>query len=156
MSESAIRAQILVILNAVTNIGKVYDYERWAADWTTFINLFKATIGAVDQIRGWEIGRRNAPQIDHAYGVVYVPHQFVIRGFMSVNDASATEKTFNALIEAIQTAFRTKDTLNGTCETTRYDGRASIQVDIIEMRSFGSILCHYAELSLFAKERISY
>jgi hypothetical protein len=156
MSEANIRTQIYTILGNVANIGKVYDYERWAADWTTFINLFKTTIGAVDQIRGWEISRRGGPAEDIAYGVIEVPHHFLIRGFMGVSDADATEKTFNTLIESVRTAFLTKDTLNGTCRTIRYEGKAGIQVDLIESRMFGSVFCHYTELSLYLVERITY
>ena len=69
MPEAAIRTQIYTILGGVTNIGQVYDYERWAADWVTFINLFKTTIGTVDQIRGWEIGRRSATEKKLVLGI---------------------------------------------------------------------------------------
>jgi len=153
MSESAIRTQIYTILNAVTNIGKVYDYERWTADWTTFINLFKTTIATVDQIRGWEISRRSVGErqaiIKVGSGAHEDDHAYMIRGYMGVNDASATEKTFNALIESIRTVFRDNKNLNGACER---HGR--IQASIIEFRLFGGVLCHYAELSLTVYERI--
>jgi hypothetical protein len=153
MSEANIRTQIYTILSSVTNIGKVYDYERWANDWATFINFFKTTIGGIDQIRGWEISRRSAPEkqvgISSGTGKYERAHSFVIRGYLGVKDADATEKTFNALIEAIATAFRGNRKLNGTAE--RHD---LIQTDIIEPRMFGSVLCHYAELSLTATERI--
>jgi len=153
MPESAIRTAIYNILSAVTNIGKVYDYERWAADWTTFINLFKTTIATVEQIRGWEISRRSVGEkqaiIKMGSQAHEDDHTYVIRGYMGVNDASATEKTFNALIESVRTAFRDNKNLNGTCER---QGR--IQASIIEFRLFGGVLCHYAELTLTVYERI--
>ncbi len=153
MPESAIRTQIYSILNSVADIGKVYDYERWAADWTTFINLFKATIGGEDQIRGWEIGRRSAKETKVIIGVTTGgnerAHVFLLRGYLRVKDADASEKTFNALIETISTAFRSNLKLNNTVE--RHD---FIQAEIIDFRVFGGVLCHYAELTLTAYERI--
>jgi hypothetical protein len=153
MSESAIRTEIYNILSGVTDIGKVYDYERWAANWEAFINFFKTTIGAVDQIRGWELGRRSAKEEKIVIGIGddanEISHTYIIRGYMSVKDSLATEKTFNTLIEAVATAFRAVPTLNGLAEDHLY-----IQVEVIDARMFGSVLCHYTELSLTVIERI--
>jgi len=153
MPESSIRAQIYSILSSVTDVGKVYDYERWAADWTTFVNLFKSTIGGVDQIRGWEIGRRSVKEQRITLGIASSGnekvHGFLIRGYMRVNDAEASEKIFNALIEEIATAFRSNKKLNDTARDHDF-----IQAEIIEFRLFGGVLCHYAELSLTVYERI--
>jgi hypothetical protein len=153
MSETAIRTQIYTILSAVTNVGKVYDYERWAANWNTFIDLFKTTISGVDQIRGWEISRRSVGEKQVVITIGSQAHEddhtYIIRGYMGVSDSAATEKAFNALIESVRTAFRTNKNLNGTCER---HGR--VQVAVIEARTFGSVLCHYAELSLTVYERI--
>ena len=154
MSESAIRAQIYSILNNVTNAGKVYDYERWAADWEKFISLFKATISGSDQIRGWEIGRQSMAEKNAGVGGGSAgnekTHTFVIHGYLGLNDAGATEKTFNSLIEAVGDAFRTNLTLNGSCW-----GHGFIQVRIVEARMFGSVICHYAELSLEVWEELT-
>jgi hypothetical protein len=153
MSESAIRAQIYAILSGVTDIGKVYDYERWAADWTTFINFFKVTIDEADQIRGWEIGRRSAKEAQTVLGISSLSrertHLFVIRGYMGLSDADATEKIFNDLIEAVATAFRANKTLNGSARDHDF-----IQAEVIDMRTFGGVLCHYTELTIMVYERI--
>ncbi len=153
MSESLIRAQIYTILNAVTNIGKVYDYERLTADWNQFITFYKTQIGAVDQIRGCQISRKSVKEKKIVLGIGSSSHEkthvFLIRGFLGVSDASATEKTFNALIEAIATAFRTNKTLNSTAQDHDF-----IQAESIEVRSFGGVLCHYAEMTLTVYERI--
>jgi len=147
MSESLIRAQIYSILGGVTNIGKVYDYERWADDWEAFINLFKTMISSKAQIRGWEIRRRAAPSVYDSNAEEVITHQYILKGYLAVEDASSTEKTFNNLIEAIRTAFRFNFTLSGLCEMA-----GPISAEIIEERMFGSVLCHYCELSLPVKE----
>jgi len=152
MTESTIRGQIYSILSSVSEIGIVYDYERWAADWTSFINLFKSTIRGIDQIRGWEISRRAAPEsgvtAEATIGQTDKQHIFLIRGYMGLNDATATEKTFNSLLEAISDAFRPLLTLNGAALDHDF-----IQAEIIESRMFGGVLCHYAELSLTVHEQ---
>ncbi len=147
MSETAIRAKIKSIMDTVTDIGKVHDYERWTADWSQFLNLFKANIGGKDQIRGWEILRKSAPAeyIDNVEEMT--KHLFIVRGYMGVQDASATEKTFNVLIEAVRAKFRFNFTLDGLCELA-----GPVSVDLVEVRSFGGTLCHYCELSLPAQE----
>lgn len=147
MSEALIRTEIAGLLGSVTNIGKVYDYERWAADWAVFINLFKTRINNVDQIRGWEIGRKAAPAEYDSNNEETTRHQFFIKGYLGVKDSDATEKTFNTLIEAIRTKFRFNFKMNGTCELV-----GPVSVDLIDTRTFGSVLCHYCELSLPVQE----
>jgi hypothetical protein len=68
---------------------------------------------------------------------------------MGIKDSAATEKTFNVLIEALATAFRANPTLSQTA----FDHN-NLQREIIEARSFGSVLCHYAELTLTVIERV--
>ena len=51
MSESAIRAQIKVILSAVSNIGNVYDTKRYYNNQADRLAIMKTTIGGTDQIR---------------------------------------------------------------------------------------------------------
>jgi hypothetical protein len=69
---------------------------------------------------------------------------------MGVDDAAQSEKTFNALVEAAAAAFRSDRTLGGTAL-----GHDFIQVDALDTRSFGGVLCHYAELSLTVYEHIT-
>lgn len=147
MSEALVRQHIYTTLAAVTGIGKVYDYGRWAADWQTFINLFKTTVSAKDQIRGFEISRKAAPAVYDSNGEETTVHRYLIRGYMSVSDADASEKTFTALIEAVRAAFRFDFTLGGLCEDS-----GPLSLDVQDERMFGGVLCHYCELSLPARE----
>lgn len=147
MSEATIREQIYTILSGLTDIGKVYDYERWAVDWATFINLFKTRVGTTDQIRGWEINRKAVKGKTSAFETEESTHSYVIRGYLGLNDANETEKTFNGLVEAVRDAFRDHPTLNAAAE---YHG--GIQAEVIEPRMFGGVLCHYAELVLEVSE----
>lgn len=143
MSESAIRTQIYTIISGVTNIGKVYDYERWAVDWGTFLNLYKDSGG---KILGWEIGRKSPITEDETS---VKKHTYSIKGYMGLKDADMTEKTFNGLIESVATAFRNNKELNGAAL-----GHDFIQVEVLDVRTFGSVLCHFVELTLTVYEHI--
>jgi hypothetical protein len=144
MNEAGIRAQIYDILGDVADIGTVYDYERWAKDWDTFIALFKTTIGGTAQIRGWEI-YRPGPVPDDPTSVR--SHTYAINGYMSLKDSAGSEKIFNTLIEAVYDAFLAKPDLNDAAL-----GHDGIQVNVIEPRMFGSVLCHYCRLTLVCHE----
>lgn len=145
MAETVVRQQIFSILSAVPNIGRVYDYERWATDWISFINLFKDP--ASGRILGWEISRMavQTTTIDNAEDEVQ--HRYLIRGYMGMKDADRTEILFNGLIEQVRNSFRRNFNLNGTCEQL-----SPLIVPIIELRIFGSVLCHYCEMHLTAQE----
>lgn len=138
MSEANNRTGIYNTLSAVTGVGKVYDYERWTADWNTFITLFKDT--STSKILGWEISQK-APVNEDRTSVKR--RTYSIKGYMGVNDAVATEKTFAGLIDAIAAVFRADQSLGAMVH-----GHDYIQVDILDTRSFGSVMCHYAELSI--------
>lgn len=145
MSEAIIRQKIFEIVSAVPGIGKVHDYERWAADWSKFLILFQDP--ATKRILGWEITRQAAPVAKLDNIEEQVTHAFVIQGYMGLNDAQATEKQFQALLEALRSAFRGNHTLNGICLDA-----GPVSLDICEPRTFGTVLCHYAKLTLPVSE----
>jgi len=148
MSLSTIRSEIKSILEGISGIGKVYDYLRWdTRDWKGFFNLFKSN----STYHGWMITRTSTTEdrrfeTDHNLRT----YTFKIVGFYPLNDAKATEKTFQDLIEAICTTFRTNYNLNGKCLDSDPP-----EVSVVENRMFGSIVAHYAEIILRVKERIT-
>lgn len=153
MSETAIRAALYSAVSDVSNIGTVYDYERWAAEWGTFLTLFKTTITGVPQIRGWEVAYRGfLPARDPQFArQVIHNHSFVVQGYMALSDADESEKTFATLALAVVAAIDADSTLHsGVYKLT---GPASM--DIFEPRSFGSVLCHYARITITVSEQVS-
>lgn len=123
------------------SVGAVHTYERWAAEWKKFLDLFKdPTTG---KINGWTITREKMSQAFIPGPGVERRHTFVIRGYFGLKDADGTEETFDALVEAIVDIFLPYTTLNGKVEQVE----APLQVDIAnEPRMFGGVLCHYCEL----------
>ena len=153
MSETQARLDLYTIVSAVSNVGLVYDIQKWSNDWSKFLDHFKTTISGTAQIRGWCV-TGGAPVTDSMEGyawdidkdnmVITRTYNYVIRGVFSLNDASSTEKTALGISINVMTALNKSATLhNGT----RYDQRTPLAtLDIFEPRVFGGTLCHYAEI----------
>jgi len=150
MSESAIREQIAAILGAVDGMGIVHQYQRWSADLKKFLSLFKDADG---KINGCIIARKKTVSRNLAFGKEEDAHIYMIRFYYGLKDADATELRFQKLLEDSKQALRTNSTLNGTCETISPDwgpmkGSAGLQIDDVDIRAFGGVLCHCGECRL--------
>ena len=144
-----IRAAIVAELNAIAAIGVVHDYERYAAREGDFRTLYLYDLGAGEkQIRGWYVRRLSTVETSAALGRFEETHQWLIRGFMAIDDASASEKTFDDLIEAIRARFRANESLGGLIASVVAPGGKG--VDLVESQPvlFGGVLCHSARLQL--------
>lgn len=155
MSETLIRAQIKVILTAVSNIGNVYDTKRYYNNQADRLTIMKTTISSVDQIRAWMISREGTPEVTQillglsASGGRSVIHKYSIEGWLSLKDSTTTEKTLNDLIDAIESAFAGNRTLNATA--FYHEGIIVDKIDSVDMTG---ILCNHCELSLRVHEFI--
>lgn len=150
MSLAAIRTQLKTVVEGVTNIGKVHDYERWAAEWSKVLDVFKVTIGGEERIQGWTITREATPATDFAMTTQESRrHVMVLRAYRVLNDTKESEKEFQDLIETVCTALRGQrlGKLNGTV-TKLFPA----QVRIVEHRDLGGVLVHYAEIAVEAME----
>ncbi len=151
MSTQAQRlAAIKAKLEGVSGIGKVHDYERFATREKDFADLYKDV--ATSRIKGWNIVRTSASRRDLSIGELRVIETWRITGFMSLDDADATGKLFDALIEDIVTAFHADRTLGNTVDDIKNGddefGEAGIQIDAVEPVMFAGVLCHRASLRL--------
>ena len=139
MSYTTILAEIKEELSAASGIGTVHDYERWCNNQADFETLYKSG----STINGWTITRSNSLQDWDAAQHVWRNYTFVVRGYYSLDDSAATEKTFQALIDSVMNGFDTKVTWEGTATL----GGPS-QLMIQEHRMFFGHLCHYCEIEL--------
>lgn len=144
MSLSLIRTEIKTILSGVSAVGtKVHEYERYAKTWEDYLAFFKSD----GLIKGWTITRTSTSEAKSTTTTNMRTHTFLIRGYFSLDDTAATELTFQDIIEDIATAFRTNPRLNGKafdCDP--------LQVDMVGLVMFGSVLCHFCELRLLVQE----
>lgn len=147
MAYATILAKIKSEIEEITDIGIVNDYLRHSKDWTTFLNLFRPT--GKTYIRGWEISRSATDEIyDDVNVTSRRTYTFLIRGYAQLDDSASSEKTFQGLLESICDKFRGNPTLDATATLT-----GPVQITSVDIKTFGSVLCHYAELSIIIMER---
>ena len=154
MGYSTILANIKSTVEGVSGIGKVYDYERFAANWGNMLTLFKTT-GNI--IHGWTISRIGTFRQHRSIGDPEIAHVFRVRGVYGLDDSSATEKTFQGIVNLVADAFDDNMTLNGACLTLAPDwgpmaNQVGLQISEIDIRAFGNVLCHHADCRLCALE----
>ena len=158
MSQSAIRTAVYNAVNGVTDAGKVYDRERFSASWDTFLSQFKTTISGTDQIRGWTVsfaGYASPPEKLFAGPpgaqsfVIARPYVFKVMGYMGLNDADATEKTFATLAEAVVAALDADSTLH---DDSTYLETSPASIDLFGTLLLGSVLCNHAEITIIVTE----
>lgn len=149
MSEATIRAAIKTKVEAISNIGMVYDYERWATDWSAYLDLFKTTIGGSNVIRGWTITCQSFPQKQITFGRnVERTYTYKLRGYFGLDDSAASEKTAMVVVEDVAEAFN--DTRFDASNDQVWNDPANLE--IFEPRLLGDVLCHYAEITLEVTE----
>jgi len=153
-----IREQIKAMLSAVEGVGVVHDYERWATEWNKFLRLFKDAEG---KINGWTFVRAQTAQRQATLGEIDRAHVIRFRGYAHLRDAEASEIVFQGVIDRLIDKFNEAEAenLGGACLTTHPDwgpmaGAVGLQIDRVEPRKFGAVLCHYAEGRLCALETV--
>lgn len=148
MSLSTIRDQIKTVIESVTDVVNVHDYQRAVWDEDVFRSLFLDTLTNVNT---WIVTRRKTEEEietdDHLHTRT---HEFVIRGYHSLVDEDATEKDFQDLVEDICAAFRGDRTIGGVV----FDSRPP-QVVIVDVRDFSGVTCHFAEIVLSVDEEFT-
>lgn len=143
-----IRAAIMGKLASVSGVGRTHDYERFAQDLSGLIAHYQDG----DRIRGWALQRVSTREVDYDIAEVRRLHTWRITGYLSLDDADATEKALDDTVEAICAAFRADRTLGGVvldCKDLEDDrGPSGIQVDQMGPIMFAKVLCHRAQLRL--------
>lgn len=147
MSQDTLLAQIKIIVSAVAGIGAVHDYERYSRSMSEWIVL----MASGGKTNAWTISREKTDPERDSDKTNRCRHTFKIRGYYAIDDAGASEKTFQGLVELVRKAFNNKETLNGTAlvsDPVRVD-----YVGIKELAPESNYFIHTAELSLVADER---
>ncbi|MBI1397070.1 MAG: hypothetical protein GC151_13925 [Betaproteobacteria bacterium] len=143
-----IRAAIVSTLEGVSQIGQVNDYERFAEMASDLV----AKYASGGRIKGWFVTRVRTAENDLDLGEVRRVHTWSITGYLSLDDADATSKTLDDLVESICSAFRADRTLGGVVIDTKdmsdEFGPTGIQVDSMDPVMFAKVLCHRARLRL--------
>lgn len=144
MSYSAILALLKAIVVAVPGTGKVHDYQRLAKNEQDFISLFVTD----NLVNGWQITRRSTPNTfqdsEKTDGqLMESVYEYILTGFRGIDDANASEKTFQDLVETVSDMLA-RDT---TMQDAGYNPGPP-QIMVVEPRAFGHVLCHVGEISI--------
>lgn len=148
MALADIRTRIKTVLEGVAAIGVVTDWEPLTTRREDFLTYFKAS--ALAYMQGWTITREQTTErVRNQSRANDRTHLMVIRGYRAIDNATASEKSFQALLEAVCDALRAEE--NG-----QLDGTADLVgppvVRITEPREFSGYLVHYAEIAFPATE----
>lgn len=146
MSQATIRTRIYTIVSGVSDVGKVYDYQRFANEYDTYLNLFKTAIDGSDLVRAWMVGYDGFAAEEVSTGDTVRRHQFRVYGLERINDAAASEKAAAELAESICNALDTDATLHGYL-----DDRPS-SIELFGYLQFGSVFCHSIEIVVTVSE----
>ncbi|MFC4475047.1 hypothetical protein [Comamonas denitrificans] len=146
------RAAIVATLSAVPEIGVVHDRERYASSNADFARLYTFKPAAGQQhIRGWWVRRSATQERGHLLGPRYEQtHTWTVRGFLSFNDAQASEIVLDSLVEHFRAAVRADLTLGGICQPPPSPEQGGDGVQVVEVGPvhFAGALCHSVLLQL--------
>lgn len=154
MSESLIRAQIKAILETVSGIGAVYDYERYARSLGDYFAMM--TKSGSTTVNGWIIHRERTVSQKATLGIngqIERTHTYRIAGLHDLDDATGSEKTFQGILDGIFEQFKANPTLNGTANF--HDQVQIEEVTVCLEDEYGGDLYHVAECTLTVHERVN-
>lgn len=150
MSVQTIRTALAAAVASVASVGVVTAFEPLATRREDFETYFKHA--SLAYIQGWTLTRESTDEREKDTEENWATHLFVIRGYRALGTDGSTETAFQDLVEAVRARLRReqRDQLGG--EAT-FVGPPSVR--IIEPRTFGGYLVHYAEIAVRCTEAVA-
>ena len=148
---ATIRAAIVAAAAAVPDMGQVHAYERYVRGDIKFQELYLVDLpDGSQQLRGWWLRRKGTEEMAGPIGRSADVHTWQLRGYMSLQDESASELAFDELIEGFRDAVRADPTFGGVCEPVPYKAGQpeGVRVQDAGPVMFCGVLCHSAVLEL--------
>lgn len=150
MSLAQIRAALKATVLTVPQVGIVSDFEpavtREEDLKTYFLNP------ALGYVLGWSMTRETTAARDATNESDFDEHLLVLRAYRAVDNAGASEKQLQDLVELVRTAIRAE-------ESGRWNDLVQFvrppQVRIFEARLFGAVLVHYCEVTVLVTEHVT-
>ncbi|MEN8134326.1 MAG: hypothetical protein ABFS18_02150 [Thermodesulfobacteriota bacterium] len=156
MARTEIIAAIGATIKGVAPKAKIHERERFKSSWSDFLTLFKTTDGLIN---GFTVTRKAKARRSVTAGQVEEASVMMIRGWYGLKDEANSEAAFQDQVDGIDAALLADESLQNTCETTHPDwgpmgGAVGLQADLLELRKFGTVLCHYFEGRICAIELV--
>lgn len=153
------RDALLDVLRAVPAVGVVHGHERYASNELAFRAAYLYThanptadaFGSQPHVRGWYVRRTATREVTEA-GRVLNEHTWLVRGYLTLNDALGSELIFDELVERMREAVRWNTAL-GLPGLLGSSGQAQrgVQVQSAGPVLFAGLLCHSAALELVTR-----
>lgn len=147
-----IKIEIRSEMQQVSGIGRIHLRRRHTVFWDKLYERHKKDF----RLNNWEIDRparaQNLSSIQGSAGVepfFHDLHTVHIRGHMALNDEKNTDKIFQKLVDDITLRIQLNNRLTGAVLIP-----AQLQAPIITHEMFGSIFCHFAQLTYQAEVRV--
>jgi len=136
---------VKTILEGVSGVANVYDTVR---NWQSEKEFREAARTPSGGLQFWMLSREATAARDLGPRFTARRHTLALHGYYAVSDAAGSERTFQALVEAVAAALAADRTLGATA---RHSGPA--QVRAVDFRIINNVLCHHAELALVVEDR---
>lgn len=142
------------VMSAVTGVGKVHSYRRYAVNEAAFKTL-AATSG---QMNFWQIWRASTSERWPNTYQYQRTHSIAIQGYLGSRDEHVSEHSFQMMIERIAARFRlaTNRTLGNTVLSIAAPGGAGgFQIQSVEHGMPYGILAHSCRAQITVVEHPS-
>ena len=136
---------VRTILEGVGGVANVYDRVR---NWQTEKQFRDGATAPGGGIQFWFITREATAAEDLGPRFTRRRHTLAVHGYAGVQDAAASETTFQALVESVVAALGADRKLGATA---RHSGPA--QVRAVDFRILSNVLCHHAEIALAVEDK---
>lgn len=138
-----VRAALAALLAGVTGIGQVHDYFRLVTDEVTA----KARFVTGGRLHAWMVTLADDEAYEEALATGArcrrIRARFAVHGYYAVDDADASEKAFETVLQAVIDALREDHTLGGVVIVAMPP-----RVREFTHRTFATVLCHYTRIEL--------
>jgi hypothetical protein len=133
---------------AIADVGIVHPRPRFTSNWSTFLDLFKGTIGGRNLIRGWMIARDSVTPADGDFSVVEQIHNYTLTGVAGFADSDSQSQyaALQSLCDTIIATLNAKTTLGVT--GVQVNGVGPCSLESFEDMQFASTLCHVAVINV--------
>jgi hypothetical protein len=145
-----IKNEIKTIMNSVDDVFNIYTDKKYVKEAGSFIEHYKAeNILGEKFYTAWFISRNSSLEEKLSNKENMRNHSISIMGYLGINEANNSYRKFEGIIEDICSVFRGNLNLNNKCLEI-----SPVQVETIQEKSFGLVVCHYTELKINCWEKI--
>lgn len=162
-SQDGVRQAIVATLQAIPDIGRIHDRERYAQQAAALVDLY-GWAGAPDisqpgrrpQLRGWFVSLIGESHHGRRVGRRVCVAEWRIVGLLGFDDEAASELTAAALARAVVEALAADPTLGGLINrqadpASPRDGLSGPQIKRLEPVMFAGRLVHRVTISLITE-----